>query len=50
MDDKDQLCKDLGELFTALPQTNDAKTEMVKLARSLILGLIGTKLDRFRDL
>ena len=42
---KDQLCRDLAELFGALPKTDDATTDKVRWARELILGLIGYKLD-----
>ena len=47
---KDQLCRDLEELFGALPKTNNARTKSVKWARELILDLIGYKLDRLRKL
>ena len=50
MDDKDQICKDLAKLFTALPQTNSPKSEVGRSARKLTLSLIGSKLVKLRDL
>lgn len=47
---RDDLCKDLAELFGALPQTNEAATDKVRLARTLIPDLIGEKLDRLQQL
>ena len=49
-DQRDELCNDLAELFGALPKTNNARTKKVRLARELILGLIGDKLDRLNEL
>ena len=53
MDDQYQqteLCEDLAELFGALPKANNATNDKVRLARELILGLIGDKLGKLREL
>jgi len=49
-DQREELCRDLAELFGALPKTNGATTDKIRWARELILDLIGDKLDRLHDL
>ena len=38
------LCMDLAELFTQLPKTDGATTELGRTARGMILEQIGQKL------
>ena len=49
-DQRNELCEDLAELFGALPKTDKPRTKRLKLARELILGLIGDMLDRLQEL